>query len=117
MRKSIPYTYNQEVIDEAEITLIEDGDQIVEERPKVEDSRELPEWAKDIPELHHVCDYTRPENIAENFKHFLAFNKQMKSWRYNENIKAELIEGMFRRLNETPDQIRKAIFEEMIEWS
>mgnify|MGYP003657015840 CR=1 FL=1 len=82
-----------------------------------EDNCELPEWAKDIPELHHVCEHTKPKDIAEEFKHFIAFNGQMNSCRYTENIKAEIIEGMFRRLNVTPEQIRKAIVEEVIKWS
>ena len=78
----------------------------------------LPEWAKDIHELHDVCHHTRPENIAENYKHFIAFNGQMGGTSDRlKSIKAEVIEGMFQRLNVTPEQIRKAIIESIIEWS
>ena len=78
----------------------------------------LPEWAKDIRELHHVCLHTNPEKIAETFKHFIAFNGQMGGTSNQlKGIKAEVIEGMFRRLNVTPKQIRKAIIESIIEWS
>ncbi len=142
MKVSIPHTWNKETVKEAfevrnktdEANDIEEdikAGRIIEDEgdiPEWEDKEEfwhfrseyfdmLPEWAKDIPELEYVCQHTSPENVAEEFKHFIAFNGQMNSRSHNKNIKAELIEGMFRRLNVTPDQIRKAIFEELIEWS
>ena len=76
----------------------------------------LPEWAKDIPELRDVCAHTSPEQIADKFKHFIAFNEDITSIE-NRTIKAEIIEGMFQRLNVTPEQIRKAIIESVIEWN
>ena len=130
MRVSIPYTWDQEMINKAlEVHKVDKANSIKDKGDTMMLDQEeswhgrgeyfdmLPEWAKDIPELHYVCQHTRPENIAEEYKHFLAFNGQMNGWKYNENIKAELIEGMFRRLNVTPDQIRKAILDELIEWS
>ena len=127
MRVSIPYTWNQEMIDKAlEVHKVDKANNIEDEGDTMMLDQEepwhgrseyfdmLPEWAKDIPELEYVCEHTKPENIAEEFKHFIAFNGQMKLEKNIQFIKAEVIEEMFRNLNVTPDQIRKAIFEATI---
>ena len=138
MKVSIPHTWNKEMVKEAfEVRnktneandieedikagrIIEDeGDTMMLDQEEPWHGRSeyfdmLPEWAKDIPELHYVCHHTKPENVAEEFKHFIAFNGQMKLEKNIQFIKAEVIEEMFRNLNVTPDQIRKAIFEATI---